>query len=314
MKYLKLFSLVMILISIPTMSCMAGEEKTKIGIMHFELSENLDASFATLMNNSLLNKMLMSGKFTVVDGDEVEHVLENAIKSHPGISKQAAKKKVLGQLGIQKLYTGSLSKIGSKFYLTVKVLNPDFTVARVETSSTTGEDNLESCIQRLSSNLLVTRQELTARAAIEKKQKKDKRMRQEARYGKEIGRDDRFIGYSKGFVKDTRTGLIWAERDNGSDITWGGAKSYCNNYKGAGFTDWRMPMQDEVAGLYEKTKKNRLGYAITELIYITACCPWASETRGAEAASFSFYSGSRYWLDQSSAYHNRRALPVRTDR
>ncbi len=314
MKYLKLFSLLIIFISISELPCLAGEEKTKIGILKFEVSKNLDASFAKLMYNSLLDKMLMSGKFTVVDGDEVEHVLNNTVKSYPEISKQAAKKKVLSQFGIQKLYVGSLSKIGNQYYLTVKVLNPDFTVERVEKSSTKREDDLEGCINKLSSNLLVSRQELEAITALEKRQEKEKYKQREIQKGKETGRDNRYIAYSKGLVKDTKTGLIWADKDNGSDITWGGAKSYCKNYKGAGYTDWRMPTQDEVAGLYDKTKKNRLGYAVTELIDITACCPWASEIRGAEAASFSFYSGSRYWLDQSSSYRNRRALPVRVDR
>ncbi len=313
MKHLKFFSLVIILISIPAISCLANEEKTKIGIMSFEVSDNLDASFEKLMYHSLLDKMLMSDKFTVLDGDEIEHTL-NTIKSHPDISKQKAKKKMLKQLGIKKLFVGSLSKIGSQYYLTVKVLNPDFTVERVEKSSTKSENDLEDCINKLSSNLLVSRQELEARAAFEKRQEKEKRRQHDARKGKVIGRNDHFIAYSIGLVKDTKTGLIWAGRDNGSDISWGGAKSFCENYKGGGYTDWRMPTQDEVAGLYDKTKKNRLGYAVTELINLTACCPWASETRGSEAASFSFYSGSRYWLDQSSSYHNRRALPVRADR
>ena len=74
-----------------------------------------------------------------------------------------------------------------------------------------------------------------------------------------------------------------------------------------------MSTQDELAGLYDSDRKNRLGYSVTELIRITACCPWASDSRGTEAASFSFYSGARYWLQQSSDYHNRRALPVRND-
>jgi len=314
MKHLKLFSLIIILITIPEMSCLAGEEKTKIGIMNVEVSDNLNTSFEKLMYNTLLDEMLKSGKYTVVDGDEVAHIIKETVKSHPGISKQTAKKKGLSQLGIRKLYVGSLSKIGSQYFMSVKVLDSDFTVERVEKASTRREKDLEECIKRLSSNLLVSRQELMARATIEKKQEEEKRRLYEARHGKEIGRDNRYIAYDKGLVKDTKTGLIWADRDNGSDITWGGAKSYCKNYKAAGYADWRMPTQDEVAGLYDRTKKNRLGYAVTELINITACCPWASETRGAEAASFSFYSGSRYWLDQSSSYHNRRALPVRADR
>jgi len=56
------------------------------------------------------------------------------------------------------------------------------------------------------------------------------------------------IAYNNGTVLDTRTNLMWAARDNGSDINWANAKSYCENYRGSGYTDWRMPKQDELAG------------------------------------------------------------------
>lgn len=74
------------------------------------------------------------------------------------------------------------------------------------------------------------------------------------------------------------------------------AKSYCENYRGGGYSDWRMPTQDELAGLYDtnKTSKNSPtgdcggNYHLTDLIHLTCCCPWASETRGYEAAYFHF--------------------------
>jgi len=37
-------------------------------------------------------------------------------------------------------------------------------------------------------------------------------------YGWETGRDGRFIAYSNGTVLDTRTNLMWAAKDNGSNI------------------------------------------------------------------------------------------------
>jgi hypothetical protein len=126
-----------------------------------------------------------------------------------------------------------------------------------------------------------------------------------------IAKDGPFIAYDDGTVLDTRTGLMWASKDNGRDINWRNAKSYCDNYRGGGYSDWRMPTQDELAGLYDRNKKNRRGYDVTDLIEITACCPWASETRGSEAAIFSFHDGKRYWSDASDASHYR-ALPVRS--
>ena len=42
----------------------------------------------------------------------------------------------------------------------------------------------------------------------------------------QINRDGRFIAYDDGTVKDTKTGLIWAAKDNGKDINWKNAKKY----------------------------------------------------------------------------------------
>jgi hypothetical protein len=131
-----------------------------------------------------------------------------------------------------------------------------------------------------------------------------------------IGRDGRFIAYDKETVLDTRTNLMWAARDNGSNINWTKAKSYCENYRGGGYSDWRMPTQDELAGLYDSSKRYKAtqhdyNLHLSELIQLSACCPWASETRGSRAARFHFGHGLREWLPQSSDF-SRRALPVRS--
>jgi hypothetical protein len=132
----------------------------------------------------------------------------------------------------------------------------------------------------------------------------------------EIKRDGRFIDNGNGTVTDTKTGLMWAAKDNGSNINWENAKSYCENYRGGGYTDWRLPTQDELAWLYDGSKSYRAAqrdYAVylTELIQLSTCCPWASETRGSDAAYFYFNVGSRYWGHQSEA-KDIRALPVRS--
>lgn len=137
--------------------------------------------------------------------------------------------------------------------------------------------------------------------------------------GSETGRDGRFIAYDDGTVLDTRTNLMWAAKDNGSDINWVNAKSYCENYRGGGYSDWRMPTQDELAGLYD-AGKSRPGacntlypiHVATELIDITCFAPWASETRWSGAAYFGFFIGDRGWYHQSIEFSSLRALPVRS--
>lgn len=136
---------------------------------------------------------------------------------------------------------------------------------------------------------------------------------------REINRDDRFIAYDNGTTKDTKTGLMWASKDNGRTIFWSDAKRYCENYKGGGYTDWRLPTINELAGLYDRYKRNQikqrndLNPHLTELIELTASGLWASETRGSKTAFFNFVlCGRKSWIDQSiSNFIWIRALPVR---
>ena len=133
---------------------------------------------------------------------------------------------------------------------------------------------------------------------------------------KVIGKDGRFIAYNDGTVMDTRTGLMWAAKDNGSDINWQGAKSYCENYRGGGYTDWRMPTQDELAGLYDKAESYKSACGddahLTELIRLTCHWTWASDTRGSGAACFRFGGGGyRCWGPPSGSIFSR-ILPVRS--
>ncbi len=129
----------------------------------------------------------------------------------------------------------------------------------------------------------------------------------------EKARDGHFIAYDNGTVMDTSLNLIWAAKDNGDYINWADAKSYCDKYRGGGYTDWRMPTQDELPGLYDETKTNKSQRGttihLTKLIRLTNWVVWTSETRFDSSASFSFFSGKRLWSKQNS-YSDFCALPV----
>jgi hypothetical protein len=137
---------------------------------------------------------------------------------------------------------------------------------------------------------------------------------------REIARDGTLIAYDNGTVRDTKTGLMWASRDNGETISWDEAKEYCKEYRAGGYDDWRMPTENELATLYDPAVTNTTrptggckgGYHITNLIHITCCCIWAWDGITEVESFFHFDLGPKGWSRQSLSYHPR-ALPVRDD-
>jgi Protein of unknown function (DUF1566) len=127
--------------------------------------------------------------------------------------------------------------------------------------------------------------------------------------------DGRFIAYNNGTVLDTWTNLMWAAHDNGSAISWEIAKSYCENYRGGGYTDWRMPTLNELTGLSDSSKSYRAQYNdvhLTELIKLTIGSCWSSDTRGSDALLFNFWRGTWYGFRNVSDNLGGAALPVRS--
>ncbi len=143
---------------------------------------------------------------------------------------------------------------------------------------------------------------------------------------RETGQDGRFVAYSDGTVLDPITNLMWAARDNGADINWQDAQGYCRNYRGGGFSDWRMPTHEELGQLYDSTRpqpaecyslvvegSTRYGeiYA-TPLIDLTCDQLWAAETRGSLASSFAFRIKAAQSWDPPTNVKYYRVLPVRS--
>lgn len=57
----------------------------------------------------------------------------------------------------------------------------------------------------------------------------------------------------RGFWTDSSTGLMWAGRDNGKDVSWKGAMKYCRDLRLAGNSGWRLATLSELEGIYDKT-------------------------------------------------------------
>ena len=56
-----------------------------------------------------------------------------------------------------------------------------------------------------------------------------------------------------GYWVDPATGLMWAGKDNGRDISWRKATKYCRDLRLGGYADWRLGTIEELEGIYDET-------------------------------------------------------------
>ncbi len=129
------------------------------------------------------------------------------------------------------------------------------------------------------------------------------------------GIDKRFSAPGDGTVRDSQTGLLWAQRDNGNDINWNNARSYCSNLSTAGGS-WQLPSMDELQGIYDgsatlQTQCGGSSCQVSPLFGLSSNWFLSNQLNGsAEAWGFFLSHGVRYsydvWLGGG-----RRALCVR---
>jgi photosystem II stability/assembly factor-like uncharacterized protein len=96
----------------------------------------------------------------------------------------------------------------------------------------------------------------------------------------------RFVDNQDGTITDFATGLMWAAKDNGADITWSDANTYCKGFHAGDYSDWRMPSSDELQALYDPNSsyvpKDECGGAkvplqLTEMIHVSCTAVWGAE-------------------------------------
>jgi hypothetical protein len=148
---------------------------------------------------------------------------------------------------------------------------------------------------------------------------------------KETGRDGRFIVYDNDTVRDTKTNLMWAAKDNGRALSWPDAKSFSTDYRSGGYSDWRLPTVDELKGLYDTAASYKTACTaaldehshiadevhLTKAISLTCTRLWTSQARSGAPGSvlvFDFHYGSDAARPGFQGFIDTavRVLPVRS--
>jgi len=131
----------------------------------------------------------------------------------------------------------------------------------------------------------------------------------------------------RGYWVDQSTGLMWAGKDNGKDVSWKKAMKYCRDLRLAGYSDWRLANMAELQPIYEATanapglagprkKPRTFTWHVKGNLFLTGI-QWTSnyrmDSRGRPVGyAYYFDLDSGKPDDDSDAYFNgKRALCVR---
>ena len=128
----------------------------------------------------------------------------------------------------------------------------------------------------------------------------------------------------RGYWIDPSTGLMWAGKDNGKDVSWNKAMKYCRDLRLAAYSYWRLATLGELEGIYDKDANapGRDGqgastWHVKGNLFLTGN-QWSSsrlvDDRGhpsGYASRFDFNEGRVFNGDELSFYTNKRALCVR---
>ena len=127
--------------------------------------------------------------------------------------------------------------------------------------------------------------------------------------------DEKEIARGGGVIEQVSSGLLWTQRDNGSDLTLDGARQYCTTLSTSG-GGWRLPSNQELYNLLLDAVGTKLvacgdylcgvppGFSFTSELL------WAGEVDGSGKGEFiDFQQGMP--VHASPNYHHARALCVR---
>jgi hypothetical protein len=99
----------------------------------------------------------------------------------------------------------------------------------------------------------------------------------------EIGGDVRWTALGNGVLKDDRTKLEWSRDDNGDDIDWNEAKSYCDGKRDG----WVLPGLEELKSIYDEHEPGvRCGHAnckVSSQFHLTGAWFWSATQVGKDS-------------------------------
>jgi|HubBroStandDraft_2_1064218.scaffolds.fasta_scaffold93776_2 hypothetical protein len=126
---------------------------------------------------------------------------------------------------------------------------------------------------------------------------------------------------------DPSTGLMWAGKDNGLNVNWNDADSFCRKLTIGSYSGWRLPDIQELSTLYDGSVTREYVYTgeaydaarngqvqhhhVKTGVELDSCCAWSSTKRGADKAVYLRFQSGEQITYPMTATGVIRALCVR---
>ena len=141
-------------------------------------------------------------------------------------------------------------------------------------------------------------------------------------YAENRSADGRYIDLGNGVIKDTKTEMMWTQKDSyvelGHSLSWNESRDYVNQLSSGGYSDWRLPTISELETIYEPLKSNKdiFGGRVKLDPIFAERGPysyWSSDTEGsccAHTITFDYGHISKHHRDFSGSYGVRAVRQV----
>ncbi|MCL1813099.1 MAG: DUF1566 domain-containing protein, partial [Treponema sp.] len=186
-----------------------------------------------------------TGKYEIITREEIDKLLANQSIQVSRISSAENIQKLQLQ-NISYIVTGSVDAIGNDYAVTVKVLD----VSSGEFSHSV-DDIMGSGSRELYAGITALMNKFVAGLSSE-----GGRIGQTGQGQKSYEIGDR--GPGGGFIFHTEGGVYMEVSLPLGSYNWNDAIEVARNYKGGGFSDWRLPTQDELNTIYVNLRKRNL--------------------------------------------------------
>ncbi|MEK6793555.1 MAG: P13 family porin [Spirochaetota bacterium] len=139
-----------ILASMFAMALIAQERPITVGIIEFQGGSGISAIDARTVSEVFRSELVTTGVYTVLERGKMDEILKEQQFQQTGCTSTECAVKLGKLLNMQKMLYGTMSKLGSRYYFVVTIV--DIETSRVEKSvndSMEGLDDLSKAVKRL---------------------------------------------------------------------------------------------------------------------------------------------------------------------
>ena len=157
-----------------TKTTAADTKTTTAAVMELDAKEGVSAGMVSTVSDYLRTQLVNTNKFNIVTRENMESILKEQKFQMSGCTSQECIVELGQLLGVRKMFTGSIGKVGNVYILNVKIVNVESgKIEKAEAEEASTEENLLPAVRNLAQKIagLAAAQPSAEEQRIEKKKK-----------------------------------------------------------------------------------------------------------------------------------------------